>query len=213
MLSTIAALVLCLWVQAELDWLRSANWLGWPMEWTFVLMWPGIALARWNFSHTWIVVPVSLLFVTFFLAWRIRRKPWITLPAVGTLLAIGCCLVARLVYGGLDIPTPDRTPYDSDAGERQAYLEVYKEGYRFGASGCIRNFCFMPEPITRGWYAGLAKGTVDFNRIIGRKPSPRDTNLIRRLAATDGVRETSATPRVERAGAAQPATRSESKAP
>ena len=209
--SAVAVLVLCLWAQAEYDWLGSSEHyrMGWAIDWTFVLLWPAIALARWDLSHPWIVIPVGALLVTFLLAWRITSKPWVTLPAVAALLAIGYCFAGRLVFGELDVPMPSVTPYDSVAADRQEYLDAYWEGYHFGASGCITTYCFRPQHTTRGFYAGLAKGIGDYNRMIGRMKVPtRDANLIRRWAATDGVRETPAAPRVEPAGADQPATRS-----
>lgn len=211
--TTLVVVILCLWGHAVFGWLGSDS-EGFRIRWTFLVLWPGIALGQFDHSHSWTVIPIGALLATIVSTWFCRDKNWIALLRVGALLAIGYCLVGRLSYSQLVVPIPSTTPYDSDVGGREVYLEAFREGYLVGASGGIRTFCFSPKIPTRGFYDGTAKGILDYNRMLGRLEVPaHQLPLIRRLAKTDGVALTPTPSGVEPAGAAQAATRPELKAP
>jgi len=210
--SAFVVIILCLWGQAVFGWLGSDS-EGFRISWKFLVLWPGIALGQFEHSHSWTVIPIGALLATIVLTWLWRGKNWIALLRVGALLAIGYCLVGRLAYRVLVIPIPSTTPYDSDVGGREVYLEAFRAGYLLGASGGIRTFCFSPEIPTRGFYDGTAKGILDYNRMLGLEISAHQMPLIRKKEKRDGVELTPTPSGVEPAGAAQPATRPELKSP
>jgi hypothetical protein len=204
--SVLAVLVVCLWGQAEFGWLGS-DWQG-PTSWRFVLLWPGILLARLGYTHTWTVIPAGALLATFLLAWSMTSKPWVALPAAAGVLVLGYCLVGRTVFAGLDVPQHINAPYATDSHVGLAY----REGYVSGVAGRIATYSLMPQDVTRAFYTGMLDGLVVFNRMIGRATVPsRHVNLIRRWAITDGVRGPLTMSPVGPADAAKPANRPESK--
>jgi len=60
------------------------------------------------------------------------------------------------------VPLPQRTPFDGDAGDREAYLDYYGRGYLSALDGGQTSCCLQPCPhwsaLTTGWLDGQDAG-------------------------------------------------------
>lgn len=64
---------------------------------------------------------------------------------------------------GVQIPVPEKTPYDYDADARRSYLGAYEAGYRYGLAGLHVCILFASDPLSRaadaGWRDGQSVGS------------------------------------------------------
>jgi hypothetical protein len=151
------------------------------------LAWPSLALARAGFSHTWLVTVVLLVGGLCFLAFWSRRQSWVRVIVASLLIPAIYCQVAFWFTFRAAVPLPATTTYDSEPQQRVLYLQAYEEGYRDGAIGRLRTYCFRGKVETRGNYDGSYQGILMCYRALGRPMPERVKNLYGVSAAIDGV--------------------------
>jgi hypothetical protein len=182
--TTAATLFGCLWLQGEYGY----RFFGLEMRPAFLLLWPGIMLARLGLLHTWVAPAIGIPVVCLCLGWLSRRRNWFVAITLGVVCAFVYCLAGVLAFVRLSVPMPSVTPYDNDATKRKEYIETYAEGYHYGISGSLRTYCFAPEHTTRGFYDGMFQGRIVLDRTLGRRDmDKREKRVLRAWAGTDGV--------------------------
>jgi hypothetical protein len=62
----------------------------------------------------------------------------------------------------VQVPVPEKTPYDHHAEARRSYLGAYESGYRYGLAGLLMSISFASDPLSRaadaGWRDGHSAG-------------------------------------------------------
>ena len=95
------------------------------------------------------------------------------------LLAVLTVSCARL--HAPDIPLPEKTPFDNDAGARKAYMKGYQEAYRLALQGDSSISCFAKGPHGTAWELGQFSGRADGTEARVELEAQRWKDEIRKL--------------------------------
>lgn len=181
-----AKIGLCL--LAEIGAMTVAFWWGTShvFQPLVLFFWPGVVLARFGATHTWILPTLILLAAPVGVVLGLRNRLRWLMSSVCAGFVVAYYGLGVWWYRVVEVPLPPDNPYAADAKQAAAYQTAYQEGYHHALSGNLMTYCFRPEAPTRGFYKGAMDGHKVFCRVFNQSEA-RGARMIRGASAIDGV--------------------------